>query len=78
MSALDLSDELDFIRCPVMLMVPGSRDQPGGPYDVMRQRLSDVKVVTVPNGPQGLCDSDPARCAAEALAFHQERFPQEN
>ena len=76
MSELDLADELPFIKCPTLLMVPGSRNKRGGPYSVMARRIPDVKVVEVPNGPQGLCDSDPDGCTREALAFLEERFPE--
>jgi pimeloyl-ACP methyl ester carboxylesterase len=75
MSELDLTEALPLIRCPTLVVVPGTRSRPGGPYSVMGERVPDVKLVEVKNGHQGLCDSEPDRCAQLALDFLAERFP---
>jgi pimeloyl-ACP methyl ester carboxylesterase len=74
MTTLDWSDQLHRIACPTLVVMPGA-ETVGSPrnYDVMRERIPDVKVVELEGLPHNICDSAPDRCAAEALQFLKER-----
>ena len=75
MTTLDWSDQLHRIACPTLVVMPG-RETVGSTrnYDVMRERIPDVKFVTLEGLPHNICDSAPERCADEVLAFLGERF----
>jgi 3-oxoadipate enol-lactonase len=42
-------------------------------YEVMRERIPDVRVLSYAGMPHNICDADPTRCAADILAFLRER-----
>lgn len=74
LATLDLSASLPDIRCPTLVVVPGARNTPGGPYSVMAATIPDVTMIYHDGDPQSLCDAFPDRSAAEALAFLRDRF----
>ena len=69
LATLDLSASLSDIRCPTLVVVPGARNTPGGPYSVMAAKIPDVTMIYHEGDPQSLCDAFPDRSASEALAF---------
>ena len=74
MTTLDWSDELHRIRCPTLVVMPGAETVGSvRNYDVMRERIPDVRVLSYAGMPHNICDADPARCAADVLAFVRER-----
>ena len=74
LAGLDLSDDLPAIRCPTLVVVPGTRNTPGGPYATMAAKIPDVSMIHHAGEPQSLCDAFPDRSAAEALEFLGRRF----
>ena len=75
MTTLDWSHELHRIGCPTLVVMPGHETVGGNQnYEIMRERIPDVKVVALEGLPHNICDSAPDRCAREALAFLQDRF----
>jgi len=74
MTTLDWSDELHRIRCPTLVVMPGAETVGSvRNYEVMRERIPDVRVLSYEGMPHNICDADPARCAADVLAFVRER-----
>lgn len=74
MTTLDWSDELHRIRCPTLVVMPGAETVGSvRNYEVMRKRIPDVRVLSYEGMPHNICDADPARCAADVLAFVRER-----
>jgi 3-oxoadipate enol-lactonase len=70
MTTLDWSDQLHRIKCPTLVVMPGAETVGSTRnYDVMGERIPNVKVVSLEGLPHNICDSVPDRCAAEALAF---------
>jgi len=75
MTTLDWSDELHRIVCPTLVVIPGAETVGStANYDVMRERIPDVKLLSYEGLPHNICDIDPNRCAADVLAFLRERF----
>lgn len=75
-NSLDWSDELDRIRCPTLIVRPGSETVGSvSNYDVMRQRIPDNELLTYEGFPHNICDIVPHRCVADVLAFIERRFP---
>jgi pimeloyl-ACP methyl ester carboxylesterase len=74
MTTLDWSDELHRIRCPTLVVMPGGETVGSvRNYEVMRERIPDVRVLSYDGMPHNICDADPARCAADVLAFTREK-----
>jgi pimeloyl-ACP methyl ester carboxylesterase len=74
MTTLDWSGELDRIRCPTLVAIPGAETVGSvRNYQVMRERIPDVRVLSYEGMPHNICDADPARCAADVLQFIRER-----
>ncbi len=75
MASLDWSDRLDRIRCPTLLVCPGSiAIGSGDQYETMRQRIPDVQMITYEGMPHHIADSAAERCVADVLAFLRWRF----
>jgi len=74
LATLDLSAQLPDIRCPTLLVVPGTRNTPGGPYATMAASIPDVQMILHEGDPQSLCDAFPDRSAVEVLEFLRARF----
>ena len=76
MSSLDWSHELHRIACPTLVVIPGAEAVGGVEnYRPMRERIPDVELLTFSGLAHNICDMVPERCAAEALAFLDRRFP---
>ena len=75
MTTLDWSDQLHRIRAPTLIVYPGAETVGStGSYDVMRERIPDVELVSFEGMPHNICDALPQRCAAEVLRFLDARF----
>jgi 3-oxoadipate enol-lactonase len=74
MASYDWSEEVERIRCPTLIVVPGA--EPIGStakYQPFR-RLRDVEMRVYEGAPHNICDAFPERCAAEVLDFLSRRF----
>jgi len=75
MTTLDWSDRLREIRCPTLIVMPGAETVGSTKnYDVMRETIPDVEVVTYEGMPHNICDAVPDRCARDVLDFLERRF----
>jgi 3-oxoadipate enol-lactonase len=75
MASYDWSEELDRIRCPTLVVVPGA--EPIGStanYEPFRRLVQDVEMRVYEGAPHNICDAFPDRCAADALDFLSRRF----
>ncbi len=75
MASYDWSEELDRIRCPTLVVVPGA--EPIGSaanYEPFRRLVPDVEMRVFEGAPHNICDAFPDRCAEEVLAFLSRRF----
>jgi pimeloyl-ACP methyl ester carboxylesterase len=73
MTTLDWSDELHRIKCPTLVVMPGAETVGSvRNYDVMRDRIPDVRMLSYQGLPHNICDSVPDRCAADVLTFLKE------
>jgi len=75
MASLEWSDQLHRIKCPTLVVYPGAETVGSTHnYDAMRDRISDVEVISYPGLPHNICDSVPDRCADDVLRFLERRF----
>jgi pimeloyl-ACP methyl ester carboxylesterase len=75
MASYDWSDQLDRIRCPTLVVVPGA--EPIGStanYEPFRRHVKDVEMRVYEGAPHNICDAFPARCAGDVLDFLGRRF----
>ena len=75
MASYDWSEELDRIRCPTLVVVPGA--EPIGStanYEPFRRLVRDVEMRVYEGAPHNICDAFPDRCAADALDFLSRHF----
>ncbi|MGC2202392.1 MAG: alpha/beta hydrolase [Stellaceae bacterium] len=75
MASYDWSDQLDRIRCPTLVVVPGA--EPIGStanYEPFRRRVKDVEMRVYERAPHNICDAFPDRCAGDVLDFLARRF----
>jgi 3-oxoadipate enol-lactonase len=78
MASLWWMDELARIRCPTLLVTPGAETVGHAEdYEQMRQRIPDCEAIAYPGLPHNICDIVPDRCAADIIAWHRRRFPEE-
>jgi pimeloyl-ACP methyl ester carboxylesterase len=70
MKAVDFTDRLHEIRCPMLNVVPG-HDPLGAPgqYEVYRQHVPHCEYIVYDGLPHNITDSVPERCAEDLLAF---------
>jgi 3-oxoadipate enol-lactonase len=70
MKAVDFTDRLHEIRCPMLNVVPG-HDPLGAPgqYEVYKQHVPHCEFVVYEGLPHNITDSVPERCAADLLQF---------
>jgi len=75
MASYDWSGEVEKIRCPTLVVIPGA-ETVGSlvNYDPFR-RLADVEFKTYEGMPHNICDAVPDRCAAGLKDFLRRRFP---
>jgi 3-oxoadipate enol-lactonase len=75
MASYDWSGEVQRIRCPTLVVVPGAETVGSlANYDPFR-RLADVEFKTYEGMPHNICDAVPDRCAADVSEFLARRFP---
>ncbi len=77
MKAVDFTDRLHEIKCPMLNVVPG-HDPLGAPgqYEVYRQHVPHCEFIVYEGLPHNITDSVPERCAKDLLRFllkHRER-----
>jgi 3-oxoadipate enol-lactonase len=75
MASYDWSDQLDRIRCPTLVVVPGA--EPIGStanYEPFRRRVKDVEMRVYEGAPHNICDAFPDRGAGDVLDFLARRF----
>jgi len=74
MASYDWSGEVDRIRCPTMVVIPGAETVGSlANYDPFR-RLEDVEFRVYDGLPHNICDAVPDRCAADLHDFLHRRF----
>jgi 3-oxoadipate enol-lactonase len=75
MASHDWSDQLDRIRCPTLVVVPGA-EPIGSPanYEPFRRLVRDVEMRVYEGAPHNICDAFPDRCVTDVLDFLARRF----
>jgi pimeloyl-ACP methyl ester carboxylesterase len=75
MASYDWSGEVERIRCPTMVVIPGNETVgTRANYEPFR-RLADVEFRVYDGLPHNICDAVPDRCAIDAGDFLRRRFP---
>ena len=79
MSTLDWSEQLEKIKCPTLIVMPGAETVGSTKnYDVMRDTIPDVEFIVYDGMPHNICDAVPERCIDDVLSFLGRRFVYEN
>jgi len=74
MASYDWSGEVDRIRCPTLIVMPGGETVGSiANYEPFR-KLPDVEMRVYDGLPHNICDSVPDRCAADVRDFLHRRF----
>ncbi len=74
MASYDWSGEVERIRCPTLVVVPGNETVgTAANYEPFR-RLSDVEFRVYDGLPHNICDAVPDRCAADVRDWLRRRF----
>jgi pimeloyl-ACP methyl ester carboxylesterase len=74
MASYDWSGEVERIRCPTLVVIPGGETVGSlDNYEPFR-RLPDVEFTVYDGMPHNICDAVPDRCAADVAAFLRRRF----
>jgi len=75
MASYDWSGEVERIRCPALVVIPGAETVGSlANYDPFR-RLDDVEFRVYDGLPHNICDAVPDRCAGDLRGFLRRRFP---
>jgi 3-oxoadipate enol-lactonase len=75
MASYDWSEELDRIRCPTLVVVPGAEPIGGiANYEPFARLVPDVEMRVFEGAPHNICDAFPERCVEEVEAFLRRRF----
>jgi len=70
MGSMEWPEELHRIGCPTLVVIPGAEVESGKrSYAALLERIPDVTAVTYPGARHNICDTEPDRCAADALKF---------
>jgi 3-oxoadipate enol-lactonase len=78
MASYDWSGEVDKIRCPTMVVIPGGETVGStANYEPFR-RLADVEMHVYDGLPHNICDAVPDRCATDVAGFLARRFGRNN
>jgi pimeloyl-ACP methyl ester carboxylesterase len=77
MVRIDLVPELDKIRCPVLVVVPGADPihPHGHDYQLIKQRIAHCEFVVYEGLPHNITDAVPDRCAEELKRFLLKAHP---
>ena len=63
------------IACPALVIFPGGETVgEANVYDLMRDRIPDVRMVEYEHMPHNIADMMPDRCVADILQFHRDTF----
>jgi 3-oxoadipate enol-lactonase len=74
MASYDWSTEVESIRCPTMVVIPGGETVGSvANYEPFR-RLRDVEFRVYDGMPHNICDAVPDRCAADLREFLKRKF----
>ena len=74
MASYDWSGEVQRIRCPTLVVIPGGESVGSiANYDPFR-KLNDVEIKVYDGLPHNICDAVPDRCAADLRDFLRRRF----
>jgi 3-oxoadipate enol-lactonase len=78
MASYDWSAEVESIRCPSLVVIPGAETVGSvANYEPFR-RLADVEFRVYDGMPHNICDAVPDRCAVDLRDFLRRRFPSES
>jgi 3-oxoadipate enol-lactonase len=75
MASYDWSGEVQRIRCPTLVVIPGAETVGSIANYAPFERLRDVERRVYDGLPHNICDAVPDRCAADVLDFLRRRFP---
>jgi 3-oxoadipate enol-lactonase len=75
MASYDWSGEIERIRCPTLVVIPGAETVGSIANYAPFERLRDVERRVYDGLPHNICDAVPDRCAADVLDFLRRRFP---
>jgi pimeloyl-ACP methyl ester carboxylesterase len=75
MASYDWSGEVDRIRCPTLVVIPGAETVGSLENYHPFRRLDDVEFKVYDGLPHNICDAVPDRCAADLRDFLARRFP---
>src|SRR5947207_9128268 len=74
MASYDWSGEVERIRCPTLVVIPGGETVGSiSNYEPFR-RLGDVEITVYDGLPHNICDAVPDRCAEDVRDFLRRRF----
>ena len=69
-SVVDLTSELDRIRCPTLIVVPGADPiHQLDEYELLKAKIKQCEFVVYEGMPHNITDTVPDRCAGELLRF---------
>lgn len=75
MAAQEWSGDLDRIKAPTLVVVPGGETVgTTSSYEVMQERIPDVQLITYERMPHNIADMMPERCTADVLDFYRRKF----
>lgn len=75
MASYDWSGEVERIRCPTLVVIPGAETVGSRENYAPFRRLADVEFRVYDGLPHNICDAVPDRCAADLADFLARRFP---
>jgi pimeloyl-ACP methyl ester carboxylesterase len=77
MASYDWSDQVQRIRCPTLVVIPGGETVGSvANYEPFR-KLGDVEFRVYDGLPHNICDAVPDRCAGDVRDFLRRRFPED-
>jgi 3-oxoadipate enol-lactonase len=74
MASYDWSGEVERIRCPTLVVIPGAETVGSIANYAPFRRLADVEFRTYAGLPHNICDAVPDRCALDLKDFLRRRF----
>jgi 3-oxoadipate enol-lactonase len=75
MASCDWSDELDRIRCPTLVVVPGAESIGStANYEPFQRLVPNAETRVYDEAPHNICDAYPDRCVADTIEFLGRRF----
>jgi 3-oxoadipate enol-lactonase len=77
MASYDWKDEVQRIRCPTLVVIPGGETVGSVANYEPFQKLGDVEFRVYEGLPHNICDAIPDRCAGDVRDFLRRRFPED-